>query len=244
MKKLVSFSVVLLLRVCAAQVQQPAPSPPKGSEQEKRIEKKEQSRRMLGFVPQFSVTDRKDAPALTAKGKFHLFYKTAFDPTEFAVTGLEAGIYQAENSFPAYGQGAAGYGKRFGVAFTDQLSSNFFGTFCYPVLLKEDPRYFRLGHGSVKHRLGYALAQELIAHKDSGGRTFACSSRLADLSSGELSNSYYPAENRGFGLTMSRAGVSLLYASLGGIGNEFWPDISRKLHHKRTRLIPGEQTQK
>src|SRR5437868_12817580 len=108
--------IILLSAVCAAaQDQQPPPSPPQGSPQEKKIEKKEQSRRMLGVLPQFTVTDRKDAPALTPKGKFRLFYKTDLDPVAFGVAGVEAGIGQAENEFPSYGQGASGYGKRFGA---------------------------------------------------------------------------------------------------------------------------------
>ena len=228
-----------------AQQSTQAPAPPSGSEPEKKIEKREQSRRMLGVLPQFGVTDRKNAPPLTPKGKFHLFYRSAFDPTEFALVGVEAGISQAENAFPAYGQGASGYGKRYGGAFTDQVSSGFFTNFLYPTLLKEDPRCFRLGEGSFRHRIGYALSQEFVAHKDAGGRSFNWSNALGALSAGSISNADYPAADRGFGLTMGRAGVSLLYGSLGGLGSEFWPDIYRKIHHRRLPpLAPGQQTQK
>ena len=199
---------------------------------------------MLGIVPQFGVTNRKDAPPLTRKGKFRLFYRSAFDPMQFVLTGAEAGISQAQNEFPDYGQGASGYGKRFGAAFTNQASSNFFGTFLYPVLLKEDPRYFRMGQGSFKKRLGYSMVQVFIGHKDSGGRTFGWSNALGTLTAGGISNAYYPAATRGFGLTMSRAGISLLYGSLGGIGSEFWPDVARKLHRKRPALSPNQQAQK
>lgn len=242
----VALLIIVLSALCAAaqDQQQLPPSPPQGSPQEKKIEKKEQSQRMLGVVPQFTVTDRKDAPPLTPKGKFRLFYKTAFDPMEFALSGVEAGIGQAENEFPSYGQGASGYGKRLGAAYTDELSSGFFTNFFYPALLKQDPRYFRLGQGAFKHRLGYALSQEFVARKDSGGRTFDWSNTLGALSSGGISNAYYPSADRGFGLTMNRAGISLLYGSLGGIGSEFWPDIARKLHHKKTPLVTGDQTQK
>jgi hypothetical protein len=228
-----------------AQQTSPASAAPKGPGQEKKIEKKEQSRRMLG-LPQFTVTDRKNAPPLTPKGKFRLFYKSAFDPAEFVVVGIQAGISQAQNSFPAYGQGASGYSKRYGAAFADQVSSTFFTSFAYPVLLKEDPRYFRLGEGSFKHRFGYALSQIVIAHKDKGGRTFNWSSALGALTSGSISNAYYPQADRGFGLTLNRAGISLLYGSLGGLGSEFWPDIDGKLFHRRpkaTVLPVSEQTQ-
>src|SRR5438445_3890131 len=165
---LISFSAM-------AQEPRPTPAPPapvQQSEQEKEIEKKEQSQRILGVVPQFGVTSRHNAPPLTPSGKFHLFAKAAFDLVEFGVVGLQAGISQAEDEFPGYGQGGQGYAKRYGAAFADQVSSGFWSNYFYPVLLKEDPRYFRSGTGSIKHRLGYAVAQEFVCHTDKGGRTF------------------------------------------------------------------------
>jgi hypothetical protein len=244
----ISLSVLGLCISAFAQQTSQAPAPPKNSvqEKEKKIEKKEQSQRVLAVLPQFTVTDRKNAPPLTPKGKFHLFYKTAFDPAEFALAGIQAGISQADDSFPAYGQGASGYAKRYGAAFTDQVSSGFFANFAYPSLLKEDPRYFRLGQGSVKHRFGYALAQIVVAHKDNRGRTFNWSNTLGALSSGSLSNVYYPSADRGLGLTMNRAGISLLYGGVGTLISEFGPDLDKKLHRHRQKppLSSGEQTQK
>ena len=200
---------------------------------------------MWGILPEFAVTDRKNAPPLTPGAKFHLFYKTALDPSEFAITGIQAGISQTENSFPTYGQGASGYGKRYGAAFADQASSGFFANFFFPVLLKQDPRYFRLRNGRWQHRFGYALAQTVVGHKDNGGRGFNWSNTLGALSAGGISNAYYPSDDRGLGLTLNRAGISLLYGSLGGLASEFWPDISRKLHHRSApALSAGEQAKK
>lgn len=200
--------------------------------QEQELQKKEQSSRILGVVPQFDVT-RQNAAPLTPRQKFRLFRRTAFDPFQFAFAGIQAGISQASNNFAGYGQGAQGYAKRFGAAFGDQLSSNFFSNFAYPVLLKEDPRYFRLGEGSVKHRIVYSLEQEFVTKTDKGTRRFNFSNVLGALTSGSISNAYYPSGDRGFGLTMSRAGIALLYGSLGGLIDEFWPDIDRKLFHKK-----------
>ena len=59
--------------------------------------------------------------------------------------GTQAGISQAQNEFGEYGQGTAGYAKRYGATFTDSFDSNFFSNFSNPVLFKQDPRYFRLG---------------------------------------------------------------------------------------------------
>src|SRR5215470_11246378 len=235
---------VLVISVCAAQfaaAQQSVNSLPDSPGQTSQAEK-DQSGRMLG-IPQFGITNEKNPAPLSAGQKFHLFYRTAIDPAEFAIIGIEAGISQASNSFPGYGQGASGYGKRYGAAFADQVLAEFFSNFEYPVLLKQDPRYFRAGEGSIKRRIFYALAQEFVGHKDGGRKTFNWPTTLGALTAGGISNAYYPEGDRGFELTMSRAGVSMLYGSLSGLGNEFWPDISRKLHRNKTS-VPGDQSQK
>ena len=205
---------------------------------EKELEQKEQSERTLGVVPHFGTTDRMDAPPLTPGGKFHLFAKSTFDPVTVGIAALQAGVSQADNQFARYGQGAEGYGKRFGAAFADQVSSGFFSNFFYPTLFKHDPRYFRLGQGKFGHRLWYSLRQEVVCHTDSGGRAFNASNVLGAFTSGGLSNLYYPQDDRGFKLTMSRSGLAVAYASAGNLLNEFWPDIQRKLFHKSKPSSP------
>jgi hypothetical protein len=203
------------------------------SQDETAVEKKEQSERTFGVVPHFGTTDRMDAPPLKPGGKFKLFAKTSFDPAIIAIAAAQAGLSQADDQFGGYGQGAEGYGKRFGAAFADEVSAGFFGNFLYPTLFKQDPRYFRLGHGGFRHRFGYSLAQELVCHTDSGGRTFNASAVLGAFTAGGVSNLYYPSDDRGFKLTMSRSGLALAYASIGNLLSEFWPDIKRKVFKKK-----------
>jgi hypothetical protein len=191
---------------------------------------------MLGVIPQFGTTSRHDAPPLTPGQKFHLFYKSAFDPVELATVGLQAGIGQAEDEFPEYGQGAAGYGKRYGATLADEVSGGFWANYFYPALLKEDPRYFRLGQGTVGHRLRYALMQEVICHTDRGGRSFAWENLLGAFTTGAVSNIYYPPAERGAGLTMSRSAIAIGYGSLGGLVDEFYPDIARRLFHRHEKV--------
>lgn len=222
---------------------QPQPEAPKQkTEEEKQIEQKEQSQRILKVLPQFAVTSRQNASALTTGEKFHLFAKSAFDPVTLGVVGLQAGISQAEDEFSGYGQGAQGYGKRYGASLADEVSSGFFSNFFYSTLLKEDPRYFRRGQGTIKRRFFYSVAQEFVCHTDRGGRSFNWQNVFGAFSSGGLSNVYYPSTDRGFGLTMSRSGIALLYGSVGGLVDEFWPDISHRLFGKRHPAQPLEGT--
>lgn len=192
--------------------------------------------RILFVVPAFGVTNRQNAPALSAAEKFSLAARQAFDPFVWISTGIQAGLSQANNEFPQYGQGAAGYSRRYGAAMLDTIHGGFASTaFC--VLLKQDPRYFRLGRGSITHRLLYSLVQEFSAKGDNGRRQFNWSNVLGTFASGAISNAYYPPPNRGFGLTMNRSAVSLAWGFTGELADEFWPDVKRKLRFHR-----GEKT--
>lgn len=228
------FLFAILSLAAVAQNPPPAsPSSPASQQQtEEEVRKQEQSQRGFGVLPMFAVTSRQNALPLTPRQKFRLFAKSAFDPFVFAEVGIQAGISQAQNSFPDYGQGAAGFARRYGAALGDSVSSNFFSNFIWPVLLKHDPRYFRSGQGSIKRRIGYSLAQEFIAHTDKGGRSFNFSNVLGAISAGGVSNLYYPESDRGFTLTMTRAGIALTYGAVGGLLNEFWPDIYRHFHKR------------
>jgi hypothetical protein len=78
--------------------------------------------------------------------------KTRLRPITFLQVGFNAGIGQAQDSTPDFGQGAAGYAKRYGANFADQASSQFFKVVMYPQIFREDPRYYRLANGSGKRR--------------------------------------------------------------------------------------------
>jgi hypothetical protein len=228
----------------------PSPAPAKPQQQQTsqdqpltsaQVLKQEEKQRALGIVPMFGMTSVKNAPPLTSKQKFQLMGRTMYDPFFFVSAGLTAGLGQANNSFPQYGQGASGFGKRYGAALADNADSNLFSNFVYPVLFKQDPRYFRVGEGSFKRRLGTALEEEFVARKDSGGKTFHYSNVLGAITAGTISNVYYPSESRGVGLTAGRAATALAYGCLGNIFLEFWPDVEQKLFHKQqSQAHPGE----
>ena len=215
----------------------PLPNAPSATERDREsaIEQREQSRKILGVIPFYGVTNRRNAPPLTPNQKFSLMGRSLVNPFEFVATGFQAALAQATDEFPDYGQGAAGYGKRYGAAYADQASSQFFANYFYPVVFKEDPRYFRLGRGSVFHRTLYSVAQEFSAVKDDRSREFNFSTVLGAFTSGAISNAYYPRADRGFGDTMGRSAIALAYGSVGGLVDEFWPDIQQKLAQRRQR---------
>ena|ERR1700739_1886056 len=77
------------------------------------------SERVFGVVRTFGITNDKDAAPLTPRGKFRIFRQNVTDPFTFVGTALQAGIGQATNDFPAYGQGMSGYAKRYAASIAD-----------------------------------------------------------------------------------------------------------------------------
>jgi len=217
----------------AALAQSNPPSTPQSSTTQSQPAQNGEKERVFGVVPQFSVTSQSSLTPLTQGQKFHLFLRGSLDPFTFFSSGFQAGLSQATDEFAGYGQGAVGYAKRYGATFTDQVSSSFFSNYFYSVLFKQDPRYFRIGHGTIKSRVFRAVEQEFVVRKDSGERTFGWENICGAFTSGTLSNAYYPSTDRGVGLTISRSVIAILYGSVGGIFSEFAPDIDRKLFHRK-----------
>ena len=166
---------------------------------------------------------------LEPKDKFMLFVHDTIDPVTFIDVAYNAGIDQSENNDPAYGPGAAGYGKRFGAGLAGHTSSQFFKDFAYPTMFSEDPRYYRLARGGKGKRLLHAAGHVLIAHREDGTHMFNFSEWLGTSSAVALSNLYHPDYERGFSPAARRVGYSVLGDSGFDVLREFWPAIARKL---------------
>jgi hypothetical protein len=165
---------------------------------------------------------------LKLKDKFILFVQDSVDPVNFLGTAFDAGLDQAQNNDPSYGQGAAGYARRYGADFGGGTTSRFFKDFAYPWIFSEDPRYYRLAHGSGKHRLLHAMEHAVVAHHDDGRRMFNFSEWLGTTSTIVLNNTYHPDARRGFAPTAERLGYSILQDMGFDVLREFWPEISKK----------------
>ena len=197
--------------------------------------KQEESQRMVGVIPNFNTVNNGKAEPLTSGQKFNLFFKGAFDPYQFALAGIDAGIGQAENSNPGYNQGLKGFGRRYGANFGDNFDGNFWGNAVLPSLFHQDPRYFRLGHGTVLHRALYSISTSLRTRGDDGNWQPAFSNLLGNLIGGSISNLYYPDGDRGLYPTLRRS-LSVTYqGTLGGLLQEFYPDVLQKYKAHKAR---------
>jgi len=190
---------------------------------------------MFGIVPTYGLVEPgMQPPPLTSGQKFKLAVQY-LNPYTFAFVAAEAGVNQARNSPKEYGQGAEGFGKRYGAGFADGLTAGVFVTGVYPSLLRQDPRYYRLGEGHFSHRMGYALTRILVTRQDSGRKVFNFSEILGSFSSSALAVTYYPKSQRDFSDVAERAGIQFAFDAGFNVLKEFYPDIERKLLGRKRR---------
>ncbi|MFZ0582374.1 MAG: carboxypeptidase-like regulatory domain-containing protein [Candidatus Acidiferrales bacterium] len=192
-----------------------------------------EKQRLMGVIPNFYTSYIFDAAPLTAKQKFRFAVRGTFDPVSMLGVGLGAGIEQATNAYAGYGQGAAGYAKRFAAKFADGRSSDFLTHAVFPALFHQDPRYYYQGSGTFKSRLAHAVGSAFFARSDSGLTVPNYSYLLGDLGSAALSNLYYPKANRGASLVFTNAAVGLA----GRIGGNILREFSKRL----TTNVPGDR---
>jgi hypothetical protein len=159
--------------------------------------------------------------------------KDSFDYPLLFIGAAYAGLYQLENSHPQFGQGAEGYFKRFGTAYTDQMTGNMMTEGIMPVLFKEDPRYLRLGKGSVAKRTFYALSRILVCKTDQGNRSFNYSEIVGNGVGSAIGLSYYQ-DDRDFHDYAENVGVQMATDAFSQVLKEFWPDIKRRFYKKHS----------
>ena len=200
----------------------------------------EEQQRVLGVFPNYYVSYDRDAAPLTARQKYYLAWKTVIDPVTWMMTGVVAGAEQADNTFAGYGQGMQGYSKRFAANYADGYFGTMIGGAVLPSLLKQDPRYFYKGTGTIPSRAGYAIANAVICKSDRGRWQPNYSGILGGIAAGGISNLYYPSSSRtGVDVTFENALIGTAEAAVQNLFQEF---IVRRLT-PRLPVYPSTATQ-
>jgi hypothetical protein len=246
---LVFATFLLALPVFAQQDQAPTEQPASTQQQSRQgeankddknksqVEQSGTSKDRLFFtLPNFlTVENAGQIPPLTTGQKFKVVARSSFDYIEFPWYGFLSGLSQAENSEPGYGQGAEGYGKRYGAAFADGTIENFWTSAILPSVLHQDPRFYQLGKGGFWHRTGYAMSRIFVTRSDSAHNQFNASEIFGSaIAAGISTYSYHPYADKTLSNSLSVWGSQVGYDTITIVVKEFWPDIRRKISRKKT----------
>jgi hypothetical protein len=219
------------------QVQQTTPLPPKEEPGVPAPGKtpEGEDKRVLGVLPNYRTAEMSAVGRpLTAKQKLTIAAKDSFDYPLIILGGAYAALYQLEDSHPEFGQGLKGYARRFGTSYCDQVTGNMMTEGFMPILLKEDPRYFRMAEGSKTKRTLYALSRILITRTDAGKESVNFSELIGNAIDAGVGLSYYP-DNRNVPDYLQNWGTQLGTDAASQVLKEFWPDVKRwwyVRHHK------------
>jgi hypothetical protein len=194
----------------------------------------QQTKRILFIIPNFrAVSVDEKLPPLTAKESVKLVLQDSFDYSSFIYVGIVAGIGQAENSYPKFGQGAAGYGRYYWHSLADAVGENAFTEFLVPYPLHEDPRYYTLGRGGFPKRLVYSVSRLAITRNNDGNNTINFGEIVGAGASSGISNLYYPSVYSTWTKTGQKWLLQMAVDGLSNVAKEFWPDVNAGLFNNK-----------
>jgi len=180
----------------------------------------ELKQRVFGVLPNFYTSYQWNAAPLTAKQKLKLTAHAATDPVFLATTAITAGIEQAQNTYPEYGGGAAGYWKRYGAAYGDAVIGRFMGSVVFATLFHQDPRYFVMTNGSWERRSWHAISSTVIQRGDNRHWQPAYAHFAGSATTGLIASTYHPGTNPGK-LVLDNTIVSLGEKAANNLIREF-----------------------
>jgi hypothetical protein len=220
---------------------QPPPNEtPEQKKERERLEgeeqvKKQEHQRNFGVIPSFNTVLGGTVPPLTPGEKFDLVYHTVRDPYSFVLAAIVSGLGELSPPSQGYHWGASGYFYRYGTAYADNMDGALWGNAILPILLHQDPRYYRKGEGKVTSRIIHAALSTIICRGDNGKTQFNISNVAGNFIAGGISNIYYPHEQRGASLIWSNGLTVTAEGAAGAQLLEFGPDLGAMLarHHQR-----------
>jgi hypothetical protein len=160
--------------------------------------------------------------------------KIVFSLTEVArpITLLPA-LYSASyeqifNSDPKYGHDAGAFGEKFGASMLRSASVRVFADGILAGAFHQDPRYYRIAHGSIIHRGLLSARQALIRRGDDGANQFNYSGVGGRAVAAALTITYYPEPSVTAWVVASTFLISVATDAGGNLVLEFLPNVVRK----------------
>jgi len=225
--------VFVLLSTCAGVAQAPdQTSSPAAAPDTQEPPEPPGGTHVFGVLPNFRTVNESDVKgALTIHQKFAIATKDSFDLPLILLAGGLAGIGQASDQYPSFGQGMSGFGKRLVTGYADQALGNMMTEGFFPAMLHEDPRYYRRGTGGGWSRTGYAATRIFVTHTDSGRVRFNYSEWVGNAAATAISNAYY-SDGRNAAANVLKLAEQCGIDGLSQVLKEFWPDLKHKFFER------------
>ena len=168
---------------------------------------------------------------LTAKKRVGVYARDLLSPFHFALAGISAGITQAQNSPKEWGQGAAGYGTRFGNFYLETLVANMLQMGGEDIL-HEDNIYYGSGESGLGSRAAYAIKSSVLARGRDGTQHFSISQISSTAAASFISRLWQPASHASARDGAVNFGISLATNAGVNVVREFLPGFTRHIFRR------------
>lgn len=186
-------------------------------------------KRLFGVIPNYRADQMQAVyKPISTPEKFAIARSDSFDwPNYFLLVGIALQSQVAAGGFKHNG-GIEGFGEFYARGMADQVIGSYFTEAIMPSLLHEDPRFFRIGIGSVWHRAYYATSRLFVAKLDNGASRFNISEVFGNMGVVAVTTFYYP-NSQSPSEALERYGMQLGNDAISNLLTEFWPDVKRRL---------------
>jgi hypothetical protein len=167
---------------------------------------------------------------LTPKDKAWLAARNVVDPINAGSILVTSGIVIGANAHSPYGPGMPGFAKNVGVAYSQDMTGEFFGTFLIPSIFHQNPHYRRLPHASIPRRLLNTCTQVLWGQSDSGKGIPNYANIIGYAIDDEIGNLYVPGRETDLPASARRYGATFLFEPTNNVVSEFLPDVAGRIN--------------
>jgi hypothetical protein len=167
---------------------------------------------------------------LTPKEKARLAVRNLLDPFNAITIAGTAAITIGSDPHSAYGPGLPGFWRYTGVSYSEDTTSEFFGTFLIPSIFHQDPHYHRMPHAPIPRRILNAIIQVGWTQSDTGKGIPNYASIIAAPIDAEIADLYVPGIESDLPTTTARVVTGWALAPTDNFITEFLPDVARRIH--------------
>ena len=169
---------------------------------------------------------------LTFRNRLRLYERSFKEPEHLIGPLLGAGVSQATDTPPEWGEGAAGFGRRAGSGYGRSVLG---GTIALGVasIDHEDPRFVPSQDSGILRRARHAIVSTFVSGTNDGGSMPAYSRLVGIYGAAFIANAWEPPSQDSTRHALERGSTALLSSVGWHLLDEFGPDIRKALLHKR-----------
>jgi hypothetical protein len=170
----------------------------------------------------------RQAQVLSAPEKVIFSFTLVARPITLLPALYSASYEQLFLTDPKYGHDAGAFGEKFGAAMLRNTSVRVFSNGIFAAAFHQDPRYYRIAHGSIVHRGLLSARQAIIRRGDDGSDQFNYSGIAGRAAAAALTTTYYPEPSITARVVLLTFVTSIATDAGGNLVVEFLPSVIRR----------------